>query len=374
MTSPRRGQPRVGQLKISGILSSEPAGRPIREAVRGECLVTYDAGAEDDEIQRRHGLIGLRRAKLQRIATEAHDQGIDLTQQDLARILGVALKTIKRDIAFFRRHGTYVPTRGQQKALGPIVPHEIEAVRLSLEGRSVWDVSGRILHSPGTIRGILDKFARVVGLLQAGTEAADVGRQVGVPRRLVLAFGRLAAEAARNPAQRGRLDDLLRRREPAGARLPSPADGQVRGVGRRRPPIFDDQVSVLRSDVFRYMLEVEVRRAARYGLPLSVITVEPVGRGPGAPAGTLASKTLAELLRAQLRSSDLIGRQTVARYLVLLPLTDAPAARRVLDRLQQAPGVAHGLRAGVASFPTHGSQAADLLRKSTRALAPRAVP
>ncbi|HEY8369877.1 MAG TPA: DUF1670 domain-containing protein, partial [Thermodesulfobacteriota bacterium] len=122
-------EPRVGQLKISGVLSSEPAGKPLRDCARGECFVTYDAGEEDEETRRRYGVIGLRRFKLLRIATEAHDQGIDLTQEGLAKILGAGVKTVKRDIAYFRKHGIFLPTRGQQKDLGPIVPHQVEAVR-----------------------------------------------------------------------------------------------------------------------------------------------------------------------------------------------------------------------------------------------------
>jgi hypothetical protein len=362
---------RVGQLKISGVLASEPAGKPLRDCSRGECFVTYDAGAEDEETRRRHGVIGLRRFKLLRIATEAHDQGIDLTQEGLAKILGAGLKTVKRDIAYFRKHGIFLPTRGQQKDIGPIAPHQVEAVRMTLDGLSDWEVSRRILHSPGMVARILAAFARVVGLLREGRATEEVGYLVDVPRRLVEDYRRLAAEAAEDPQRAERLERILtlhsvKDPEPGGA-------GGAVGVARepqprRRPAIFDEQVKVLRRDVFEYLLDLEVRRATRYQLPLAVVAIEPAGREQ--PSRALAGATLAETLRAALRGTDLIGRDGVARYHVLLPLADVAAARGVLDRLarHRDPEGALWLVAGAACFPAHGSRAEQLLRRSEDAL------
>jgi GGDEF domain-containing protein len=367
---------RVGQLKISGVLSSEPAGKPLRDCSRGECFVTYDAGEDDDETRRRHGVIGLRRFKLLRIATEAHDQGIDLTQEGLAKILCAGLKTVKRDIAYFRGHGIFLPTRGQQKDLGPIAPHQVEAVRMALDGLSDWEVSRRILHSPGMVARILGAFGRVVGFLQQGRDGEEVASLVDVPRRLVEEYRRLAAEAAADPPRAERLERILTlrgRKDSAPDALPRGGDGARELPPRRRPAIFDEQVKVLRRDVFEYLLDHEVRKATRYKLPLAVVTIEPVGRDHPAQSGrALAGVTLAETLRAALRVTDLIGRATVSRYHVLIPLGDMPATRRVLDRLvrYRGPSEAVWLVAGAACFPAHGSRAAELLRRSEEALSP----
>jgi GGDEF domain-containing protein len=365
---------RVGQLKISGVLSSEPAGKPLRDCGRGECFVTYDAGEEDEETRRRHGVIGLRRFKLLRIATEAHDQGIDLTQEGLAKILCAGLKTVKRDIAYFRKHGIFLPTRGQQKDLGPIAPHQVEAVRMTLDGLSDWDVSRRILHSPGMVTRILGAFARVVGLLRQQRDTEEVAYLVGVPRRLVVDYSRLAAEAAADPQRAERLERILTlggQTDSAPDTLRESGDGARELPTRRRPAIFDDQVKVLRRDAFEYLLDYEVRKATRYKLPLGVVTIEPVGRDQFAQSSrALAGVTLAETLRAALRVTDLIGRATVSRYHVLLPLGDTATTRRVLDRLvgYRGPGEAIWLVAGGACFPAHGPRAADLLRRSEEAL------
>ncbi len=362
------------------MLSSERAGNPLRDCARGECFVTYDAGQEDDETRRRHGVIGLRRYKLLRIATEAHDQGIDLTQEGLARILGAGLKTIKRDIAYFRKHGIYLPTRGQQKGLGPIVPHEVEAVRLTLEEHSDWEVSRRILVSPGMVARILGTFGRVVAFLRAGRDPEDIAYLVGVPRRLVEEYRRLEADAARDPTRRARLEALV----PGGERegtgeggeesvgpTPALASGEA-GSPRRRPPIYDEQVKVLRRDVFDYVLDIEIRKATRYKLPLALVAIEPAGpEGLPVQGRALAAMTLSERLRETLRTTDVIGRAAVARYLVLLPLADIATVRGVFERLLQAHSPPSGTRfvAGAACFPAHASRAAELLAESERALA-----
>ncbi|HEX7126782.1 MAG TPA: DUF1670 domain-containing protein [Thermodesulfobacteriota bacterium] len=377
MTVRSPAEPRVGQLKISGVLSSEPAGKPLRDCARGECFVTYDAGEEDEETRRRHGVIGLRRFKLLRIATEAHDQGIDLTQEGLAKILGAGVKTVKRDIAYFRKHGIFLPTRGQQKDLGPIVPHQVEAVRLTLDGLDDWEVSRRILHSPGMVGRIIGSFARVVAFLREGRDPEDIAYLVDVPLRLVDEYRRVAAEAAADPARQARLEALVARHAPGPADEAAAGTGGENGAqpregqGRRRPPLFDEQVKVLRREVFEFLFDLEVRKATRYKLPVAVVAIEAAaGDGPTQAGRTLASMTLAEHLREQVRATDVIGRAAVSRFYILLPVADVPAAQGFVQRLLRDRNIPPQTRivAGAACFPAHGSRASELLRESERAL------
>ncbi|MHC1567972.1 MAG: DUF1670 domain-containing protein, partial [Candidatus Syntropharchaeia archaeon] len=64
----------------------------------------------------KYGLAALRQARLARVTHEAWDQGVSLTQEDIAA-----------------KRGVIVPTRGQQKDIGPGVSHKVEAVRLFME-------------------------------------------------------------------------------------------------------------------------------------------------------------------------------------------------------------------------------------------------
>jgi diguanylate cyclase (GGDEF)-like protein len=325
----RRRQDRglgVGRLRITGVLASEPAGKSLRDCEYGECLVTYDAGGEDQEVRRRFGVTGLRRLKLLRIATEAHEQGIDLTQEDLAyRILNCGLKTIKRDIAYFRKQGLFLPTRGQQKDIGPVLAHQVEAVRLSIEGKAPWDIARKILHPPRAISRYLGTFARAVTLADSGADPKAAANSLGLSERV---FRELldVRDRYRDGEHARRLAEVLQTRPE-----PEPARGQA---GRARLPIYDEQVKVLRREFFEYLLGHEMRRAARYRLPLTLLAVEidRSGRDAQVPH-TLFNRVLAEQLRVGLRKTDIVGRLGPSRFGAILA-ADAESAARVAERIR----------------------------------------
>ena len=136
-----------GQIKVVGILSSEPAGKPLEDCQTGLCAVTLNAGKEDQEILFRYGVTALRRARVLRTTEEAHDQGISLTQKDLAyNIFGCGLRPIRRDIKALKDRGVYVPTRGQQKDIGPGISHKVLAVRMYLERKTDLEIAKTIYH------------------------------------------------------------------------------------------------------------------------------------------------------------------------------------------------------------------------------------
>lgn len=175
-----------GQLRVIGTLAKESVGKPLKDCQLGECIVTLDAGAEDQAVRANFGVTGLRRAKLLRITTEAHEQGIDLTQEDLAyRILNCGLRTVRRDVTHFKKKGIFVPTRGQQKDIGPGVSHKVLAVRLLLERKSELEIARIIYHSLTAIERYTVTFARVVLLTQKGLPPRDIAFLVQISERLV---------------------------------------------------------------------------------------------------------------------------------------------------------------------------------------------
>ncbi|HWP35217.1 MAG TPA: DUF1670 domain-containing protein [Thermodesulfobacteriota bacterium] len=348
----------MGQLRISGVLASEPAGKSLKDCQYGDCYVTYDAGEEDQEIRRRFGVTGLRRAKLLRIATEAHDQGIDLTQEDLAyKILNCGLKTVKRDIAYFRRQGLFLPTRGQQKEIGPVLAHQVEAIRMAIEGKAVWEIARKILHTPRAIDRYLVTFARAVALAEQGVAPREAAGRLGISERLVNEMVALRARYA-GTEHAGRLAEILARQ---GEPLPPPREPS----GRARLPIYDEQVKVLRRDFFDFLLRHEFQRAVRYGSPLTVLAIELDGVGEGGAPRTLYSRAVAEVLREGLRSTDVVGRLGAARFGALVP-ADAARAYRVAERVrtlvagqgEEGRGVPAAARltvsVGGASYPASG--------------------
>jgi len=71
----------------------------LRHTETAEITWTVDAGLEDRRVLERHGHLALRQARIQRLLDEALAQGAVATQEDLAQVLHVSSRTIKRDCA-----------------------------------------------------------------------------------------------------------------------------------------------------------------------------------------------------------------------------------------------------------------------------------
>jgi len=226
-----------GQIKIVGILFSEPAGKPLKDCRTGACVVTLNAGKEDQEILFRDGVSALRRSRILRIAAEASDQGICLTQEDLAfNIFGCGLRTIRRDIKSFRDKGIYVPTRGQQKDIGPGISHKVLAVRLYLERKTDLEIAKTIHHSLKAVERYTISFAKVVVLLKRGLNRLEIAFIVQISERLVRQYQDLYNQY-NGPTYKDRIDEIINRTQ---IELPSlsgkkkiPRKAHVSGKGVR---------------------------------------------------------------------------------------------------------------------------------------------
>ena len=93
----------------------------------------------------------------------------------------------------------------------------------------------------------------------------------------------------------------------------------------------------------RYVFEQMERKAsakARHGTPLSVIMLDldhfkSVNDRYGHPVGDRALKAVALAVMGQLRDGDILARIGGEEFLVLLPMTDQPAATQLAERLRQ---------------------------------------
>ena len=198
-----------GQIKLIGILSSEPAGKPLKNCQRGLCIVTFNAGQEDQQVLFQGGVTALRRARVLRISEEAHDQGIDLTQEDLAyQIFGCGIRTIRRDIKALKSKGIYVPTRGQQKDIGPGISHKVLAVRMYLERKTDLEIARTIYHSLKAVERYTITFARVILLLEKGFSPLEVTFVVQISERLVNQYQQLYKDYNK-PPYRERIDEII---------------------------------------------------------------------------------------------------------------------------------------------------------------------
>ncbi|MGR8935732.1 MAG: diguanylate cyclase [Gammaproteobacteria bacterium] len=142
------------------------------------------------------------------------------------------------------------------------------------------------------------------------------------------------------------------------------------GVGNRR--------------YFREQAEAELKRALRYGSPLSVLMLDidffkKINDRHGHQTGDSVLQKLADICRAMLRDVDLIGRLGGEEFAILLPETEKQQAAGVAERLRQAiantdAALAAGLPVrftvsiGVASLAAKETHLDELLNQADQAL------
>jgi hypothetical protein len=205
----------LGQIKLLVVAAEEPAGKPLDQCQKVTVCLTLDAAREDYQIRLAHGVEGLRRARILRLTAEARDQGGLLSYEDLAfRLLNCGVRTIVRDVQALRRRGVEIPTRGQQRDIGPGQTHRVQAVRLYLQGLEANEIARRLYHALSSIENYLTTFARVVTLIDRGYADDEIAFVIRRSSPLVAAYRKLHDEFRDKPAARRRLGEILARVEP----------------------------------------------------------------------------------------------------------------------------------------------------------------
>lgn len=183
----------IGQMTFLAVSADSPPGQPVAACERVTIRLTLDS--PDDLTAFSQGVATLRRSKIQRLTQEAQEQGVLLTQEDLARLLCTSRSTIKRDIAELRRAGTDVPTRGQVKDIGRGVSHKSQIVGDWLAGYTFSQIQQRRWHSLGSIERYCRDFQRVVHLQHHGLSVAEIRPSTGLSERLIGEYLSLAEVA-----------------------------------------------------------------------------------------------------------------------------------------------------------------------------------
>lgn len=212
--------------QIRAILSKSQAGhgRALRDTASVEVAWTVDAGAEDREVWQRHGKAALRRVRMQRLLSEAIEQGGVATQEDLARVLQVSVRTIKRDCAHLQAEGIYLPTRGHLQGIGRGQTHKAHIVGRWLRGETYDQIVLHTHHCITSVQRYVQAFVRVVELQRQGFSEGQISLllQMSVPlvQEYVAVYRQYDA-----PAYRERLEEQLRRLGRASAAQQEPKKG-----------------------------------------------------------------------------------------------------------------------------------------------------
>jgi biotin operon repressor len=151
-----------GRVWVVEVVMGESAGKSMRDAKKREVRVTVDGGREDVEYQARHGRIALRGMRMLRIIEEGINQGVVFSEEDLGRVLGVSVRTVKRDVRQLREDGCEVQTRGYYEGIGRAISHKARIVELYLQGRTYAEIENRMRHTMQSIKRYVEMFGRVL--------------------------------------------------------------------------------------------------------------------------------------------------------------------------------------------------------------------
>ena len=199
---------RPGQTPYTCVAATEPAGKPIDQCQMKSVALTL-IHSEDLPGALLPGPQDLRERKIVRLTEEARDQGGLLSQEDLARLLACDVRTVRRAIRGLREHhGIHVPTRGQQKDIGPGVTHRGLALRLWLEGKDPVEVARHINHSLCAVERYIQHFCRVVFLLWKGLNALQIALAIGISSAGVQTYIDLYHKVHRIRRYRQRLEEV----------------------------------------------------------------------------------------------------------------------------------------------------------------------
>ena len=202
-----------GQLKYNCVSAKEGAGKALKDCEMISVSLSVFSDFDEEELPNRKNKqrqVVRRQRRLIRLSEEARDQGGLLSQEDLAKLLMCDTKTIRRDVKHLQKEGIVIPTRGQQKDIGPGVTHRELVIRHWVEGKEEVEVASATKHSMGAVESYLQKF-KVAVYLRVGKNFTDheIGVVAGISQRGVKTFLKIYDEFKNKDMFKHRLDEIL---------------------------------------------------------------------------------------------------------------------------------------------------------------------
>jgi diguanylate cyclase (GGDEF)-like protein/PAS domain S-box-containing protein len=149
--------------------------------------------------------------------------------------------------------------------------------------------------------------------------------------------------------------------------------------------VTDPLTGLANRRIFQERLAEEIRRARRYGRPLSLIMADldhfkVYNDTHGHPAGDVILQQVADIMRANVRETDLVARYGGEEFVMILPETDKAGATKLAEKIRHAvsaypfphedsqPGGRLTISLGVATFPEDLVETDGLIEHADRAL------
>jgi hypothetical protein len=188
------GERQPGQITYQAIAADESAGKPLAMCRRVPVQLTVFA-EEDSQLWAEEGPVRLRQVRVHRLIYEALMQGGALSQEDVASILGMSLKTVKRIFAWYRQQGQRLPSRGEIQDMGRGVSHKVPIIRRYVQDLSFSQISLSLgKHGIPAMTRYLRHFALVMILEDRGLTASQMQSVIGISANLIEQYRALYAE------------------------------------------------------------------------------------------------------------------------------------------------------------------------------------
>jgi len=183
-----------GQITYQAIAIDEPPGKPLEDCRKVPVHLTVMAD-EDAQVWAHTGSLALRRLRAHRVVYEATMQSGALSQEDVACILGISLKSVKRVFAYFREQGESLPSRGEIQDMGRGVSHKIPVIRRYVQDLSFSRISRELgNHGISSMARYLHHFALVMILEDRGLTPQQMQSVIGISENLIQQYRQLYAE------------------------------------------------------------------------------------------------------------------------------------------------------------------------------------
>jgi hypothetical protein len=169
------GAMKPGQVLFEVVSIENGAQKKLFECKMVSVVLTLDAGGEDLDIRAKYGVQGLRRYRLQRLVNEAFQQGGLLTVEDIAnRLLNCGERTLCRDLKALKDQDIVLPLRSTIRDMGKSITHRSLIVKHWLHGKEYSEIARFTNHSIDAIANYIDKFKRVVCLVNNNYEISAI--------------------------------------------------------------------------------------------------------------------------------------------------------------------------------------------------------
>ena len=189
------GSLKPGQILFQVLSIENRPSVPLANSKQITVTLTLDDTREDLPIRKERGVVGLRCHRIERICTEAFQQGGVLTVEDLAyRLFNCGQRTICRDLQSMRKEGIIVPLRSIITDMGRTISHRVLIVTEWLKGNEYSDIARRTFHSIPSVKNYIEKFKRVVVLSSENYDVHSIAFLVKLSAPLVEEYYRLYQE------------------------------------------------------------------------------------------------------------------------------------------------------------------------------------